>query len=58
MDKLFIYGGITVGSVIGAYLPVWLFSANPLGFFSIVCGVVGSLLGLWAGYVFTQNIGE
>lgn len=58
MDKLYIYGGITLGSLLGAYLPVWLFNANALGFLSIISGIVGSFLGLWAGYILTQNIGE
>ena len=58
MDKLFIYGGITIGSLVGAYLPVWLFDASALSVMSIIFGIVGSVVGLWLGYLATQNIGE
>lgn len=55
MDELFIYGGITLGSMIGAYLPVLLFGANPLGLASIACGVIGSFIGLWLDYKGLQS---
>jgi hypothetical protein len=58
MDKLYIYGGIAVGGLIGAYIPVLLFKSNPIGFVSIICGAIGSLVGLWAGYKAMQNLGE
>jgi hypothetical protein len=58
MDKLFIYGGITLGSIFGAYIPVLLLNADPLGLLSIICGIIGSFLGLWAGWFALQNIGE
>ena len=58
MTKLFIYGGITIGGAIGAYLPVVLFHSNPLGAISILLGAVGSFAGLWLGYKADQNFGE
>lgn len=58
MDKLFIYIGITVGSLVGSYLPVWLFNVNPLGAVSILAGSVGALVGLWAGYKAQQNFND
>lgn len=58
MDKLFIYGGITVGSMVGAYLPVVLFHVSPLGIISILCGVIGSFIGLWLGYIGMQNFND
>jgi uncharacterized membrane protein YeaQ/YmgE (transglycosylase-associated protein family) len=56
MSRLLIYTGITIGGLLGAYLPVWLFNANPFGIFSISMGIVGSFVGLWAGYKMYQNI--
>lgn len=56
MGKLVIYGGITVGGVIGAYLPVIMVHANPLGLGSIMAGFVGSFVGLWVGYKLNQWI--
>jgi hypothetical protein len=58
MDKIYIYGGITFGSLVGAYIPVLLFNANPLGLFSIIGGIVGSFIGLWFGYKALQSFGE
>jgi uncharacterized membrane protein YeaQ/YmgE (transglycosylase-associated protein family) len=58
MGKLFIYGGITVGGLIGAYLPVWLFHVDALSLWSILMSAVGSFIGLWIGYKANQNFGE
>jgi len=54
MSKLLIYVGITVGGIVGSYLPVVLFHADSFGIVSIVCGVSGSVVGLWAGYKASQ----
>jgi len=56
--KLLIYIGITIGGVIGSYLPVWLFHADVLSVWSIVMGAIGSFVGLWVGYKAYQNFGE
>lgn len=57
MDKLFTIGGITLGSAIGAYMPVWLFNQSPFGMTSVLCGIFGSVTGLWIGYkLYTQMI--
>lgn len=58
MDKLFIYGGITLGGIIGAYIPVWLFNVSELSFASIMGGLVGGIAGLYFGYKLNQNFGE
>ena len=58
MDKLYIYGGITIGGIIGAYIPVLLFKSDPIGFVSIICGAIGSLVGLWIGYKAMQNLDD
>jgi len=58
MGKLFIYGGIIIGGMIGAYAPVMLFHASSLGLASIVGGIFGSFAGLWAGYKAFQNFDD
>jgi len=58
MTKTFIYGGITVGSLIGAYLPVLLFHASVLGTLSIVASTVGCFVGLYFGYKLGQMFDE
>jgi hypothetical protein len=55
---MFIYGGITVGSLIGAYVPVMLFHVSALGMVSIVGGLIGSFVGLYFGYKADQNFGD
>lgn len=58
MEKLFIYGGITLGGIIGAYLPVWLFNVDGLSLVSLIGGTLGSLVGLFFGYKAAQNLGD
>jgi hypothetical protein len=50
MGKMIVYAGATVGSLVGAYLPVMLFHVSALGVMSLACGTVGAFVGLWAGY--------
>jgi hypothetical protein len=58
MEKLYIYGGITIGGLLGAYIPVWLFGVDGFSLLSLVGGFIGSLLGLFFGYKALQNFGE
>ena len=58
MQKKFIYGGITLGGIVGAYLPVWLFHVDGFSFISLLGGTIGSFLGLYAGFKISQNIGD
>jgi hypothetical protein len=58
MEKLFIYGGITLGGIIGSYIPIWLFKADPIGAISIIGGLIGGLAGLYFGYKANQNFGD
>jgi hypothetical protein len=48
--KGLIYLGITVGGIIGAYLPIVLFHQDSFSAVSIIGGTIGSFAGLWAGY--------
>lgn len=56
MSKLFIYGGITVGSLLGGW--IGSFWGGWVGFPSIALGFVGCFFGLWAGYKLNQNFGD
>lgn len=56
MVKLLIYIGIFAGSIIGSYLPVLLFNVGMLSFISIIGGVLGSFVGLFAGYYLAQTL--
>jgi hypothetical protein len=58
VEKLYIYGGITLGGIIGSYLPVWLFKSDPIGPVSIVGGLIGGLAGLYFGYKAAHNFGD
>lgn len=50
MVKVFLYGGVTIGGLVGAYLPVILLHASALGGASILGSTIGGFVGLWAGY--------
>lgn len=48
--KTAIYIGSGVCSVIGAYIPVWLWGADVLDISSLVGGFIGAIAGMWVGY--------
>jgi hypothetical protein len=50
MGKTIVYAGVTVGGLIGGYVPVLLFHVSDLSLASIACGFAGAFLGLWVGY--------
>jgi hypothetical protein len=54
--KGLIYLGITVGGIIGSYIPV-LFGQDGFSFISLVGGTIGSFVGLWAGYKLGKYMG-
>lgn len=58
MNKLYIYGGIAIGSIVGAYIPVVLFGSSELDGISLLAGFLGSIVGLILGYKASQNWGE
>jgi hypothetical protein len=57
VGKMIVYAGMTVGSLLGAYLPVVLLHASALRIVSLVGGTVGAVVGLWAGYKGYQYLG-
>jgi len=50
VGKTLVYAGVAIGGLIGAYLPVVLVGASPLGLASLAGSVVGGIVGVWAGY--------
>jgi len=56
VGKTFVYIGITLGGLLGSYVPVMIFHVSQLGLASIIGGAIGSVLGLWAGYKFYQHL--
>jgi hypothetical protein len=56
VSKTVIYMGLTIGGVIGGYVPVALFHVSAFSILSIVCGFVGCLIGLWLGWKLTTWI--
>jgi hypothetical protein len=54
--KGLIYLGITVGGIIGSYIPVILFHQGSFSVSSIIGGAIGSFAGLWAGYKLGSSI--
>jgi hypothetical protein len=47
MSKGLIYLGIFLGGTVGSYIPV-LFHQGYFSILSIVCGGIGSFVGIWA----------
>jgi len=58
MAKLTVYIGLTIGGIIGGYLPVALFHVGTFSWVSLVCGFVGCLVGVWLGWKLTLWIEE
>jgi hypothetical protein len=56
--RIIIVIGTIVGSIVGAYLPVWLFHAGALSAFSLIMGFVGAVVGTWLGWKVTQWVEE
>jgi len=50
MGKMTLYMGLTVGGIVGSYLPVVLLNVSELSVLSIVCGFLGCAVGLWLGW--------
>ena len=48
-SKLLIFVGMTVGSIIGGYIPS-LFGAGLFSYSSVLFSGIGAIAGVWAGY--------
>jgi ABC-type lipoprotein release transport system permease subunit len=47
MSKALLYGSVLIFSTIGSYMPV-LWHAGFFSFSSIIGGIVGTIVGIWA----------
>ncbi len=47
--KFLVFLGMTIGSIIGGYIPV-LWGAGLLSYSSILFSGIGGILGVWIGY--------
>ncbi|HVO86278.1 MAG TPA: hypothetical protein VMT23_00910, partial [Candidatus Binatia bacterium] len=56
MSKSVIWIAITVGGVVGSYIPVLLFHSGELSGWSILGGVIGSFAGVWVAVKLNNNI--
>lgn len=52
-SKTLVLIGMTIGSIIGGYVPV-LLGADLFSFTSLIGNGIGGLLGIWAGYKFSK----
>ncbi len=50
MAKMVIYIGITIGGIVGGYVPVVLFNSGWFSVASILCGFIGCIAGAWLGW--------
>ena len=55
MSVKFVWIGLTVGSMIGSYIPV-LWGDNPFSLSAIIFSGIGGAIGLWLGYRVDQSI--
>lgn len=48
-SKVLVFFGMTIGSVIGGYIPT-LFGAGFLSYSSVLFSGIGAIIGVWIGY--------
>jgi predicted MFS family arabinose efflux permease len=56
--KLVMYIGITVGCLVGGYVPTALFGVGGLSWQSLLCGFIGGVAGAWLGWKLVQWVEE
>jgi hypothetical protein len=55
MNKFLMYTFITIGGMIGAYIPS-LFGADGFSVWAIIGSTIGGLAGIWVAYKISQNM--
>lgn len=55
-SKVLIYLFLSIGALVGGWVPT-LFGASALGGWSVLGGLIGGGLGIWAGFKLGQAIG-
>lgn len=53
-SKLWVYGAMTIGSLIGGYAPV-LWGASLFSFSSLIGNTIGAVIGIILGYKLSQR---
>jgi uncharacterized membrane protein YeaQ/YmgE (transglycosylase-associated protein family) len=56
VEKMTIYIGLFVGSIVGGWLPVALFGSGWFSAASLIMGFLGAVVGTWLGWKLTQWI--
>jgi len=56
MNKGLMWISISIGGIIGGYLPVLLFHAGNFSIWSILGGGIGSIAGVWAAVKLNNSI--
>ncbi len=54
-SKFWIMIGLTVGSLLGSYLPT-MFGTSSFSGAAIVGSFIGGIFGIWAGYKFSESL--
>jgi uncharacterized membrane protein len=54
--KILIYIFASIGGLAGAYVPAIFGNNNMLSGWSLLCGFVGTIIGIWVGYKVGQYI--
>lgn len=57
MNKTLILTGATIGGIAGAYIPTLFGDTDIFSLWSILGGMVGGFVGIWAGYKLAQRLG-
>lgn len=55
MNRMMMYIAITIGGIVGAYVPS-LFGADGLSIWAIIGSTIGGLLGIYVAYKISQNM--
>ena len=55
--KLMIFIGITIGGAVGGWLGALLSHGDYFSGWSLFLSMIGSFVGIWAGYKAAQNMG-
>jgi hypothetical protein len=55
MNKFVMYTFVTIGGLVGAYIPTF-FGADGFSVWAIIGSTIGGLAGIWVAYKISQNM--
>lgn len=58
MNRTVLLLGATVGGIVGAYVPVWLFGVSGLSGWSVLGSTIGGICGIWMAVKLSQRYGD